>query len=177
MNKNGYNMRSVFSLFSSPWPSIWALPTPWCSRTAKALSSTSPRSWPSTTSSGEVVAVGREAQEMLGRTPGTWWPSSPCRTGSSRTSKSPKNADLFHSESAQPARAGASADCYRRSKRDYSGGKRAVQDSAYRARASEVFLVEQAMAAAIGAGLQLKNPPVTWLSTSAAAPRTSPLSP
>jgi rod shape-determining protein MreB len=36
--------------------------------------------------------------------------------------------------------------------------KRAVQDSAYRARASEVYLVEQAMAAAIGAGLPVEEP-------------------
>jgi len=35
--------------------------------------------------------------------------------------------------------------------------KRAVQDSAYRARASEVYLVEQAMAAAIGAGLPIEE--------------------
>jgi rod shape-determining protein MreB len=36
--------------------------------------------------------------------------------------------------------------------------KRAVQDSAMRARASEVFLVEQAMMAAIGAGLPITEP-------------------
>jgi rod shape-determining protein MreB len=36
--------------------------------------------------------------------------------------------------------------------------KRAVQDSAYRAKASEVHLVEQAMAAAIGAGLPITEP-------------------
>jgi len=36
--------------------------------------------------------------------------------------------------------------------------KRAVQDSAYRAHASEVYLVEQAMAAAIGAGLPIEEP-------------------
>jgi rod shape-determining protein MreB and related proteins len=36
--------------------------------------------------------------------------------------------------------------------------KRAVQDSAYRARASEVYLVEQAVAAAIGAGLPVEEP-------------------
>src|SRR5262245_66374097 len=36
--------------------------------------------------------------------------------------------------------------------------KRAVQDSAYRAKASETFLVEQAMAAAIGAGLPVMEP-------------------
>jgi rod shape-determining protein MreB len=36
--------------------------------------------------------------------------------------------------------------------------KRAVQDSAYRAKASETFLIEQAMAAAIGAGLPVTEP-------------------
>jgi rod shape-determining protein MreB len=36
--------------------------------------------------------------------------------------------------------------------------KRAVRDSAYRAKATEVFLVEQAMAAAIGAGLPIMEP-------------------
>src|ERR1022692_4597785 len=36
--------------------------------------------------------------------------------------------------------------------------KRAVMDSAYRAKASEVHLVEQAMVAAIGAGLPITEP-------------------
>ena len=36
--------------------------------------------------------------------------------------------------------------------------RRAVQDSAYRAHASEVYLVEQALAAAIGAGLPVEEP-------------------
>jgi rod shape-determining protein MreB len=36
--------------------------------------------------------------------------------------------------------------------------KRAVEDSAYRAKASEVYLVEQAMGAAIGAGLPITEP-------------------
>src|SRR6202023_2374430 len=36
--------------------------------------------------------------------------------------------------------------------------KRAVLDSAYRAKASEVYLVEQAMVAALGAGLPVTEP-------------------
>jgi rod shape-determining protein MreB len=36
--------------------------------------------------------------------------------------------------------------------------KRAVKDSAYRAKASEVYLVEEAMAAAIGAGMPITEP-------------------
>jgi len=35
--------------------------------------------------------------------------------------------------------------------------RRAVEDSAYRAKASEVYLVEEAMAAAIGAGLPING--------------------
>src|SRR5439155_186453 len=35
--------------------------------------------------------------------------------------------------------------------------KRAVKDSAYRAKASEVYLVEEAMAAAIGAGMPIEE--------------------
>src|SRR5207247_1059535 len=36
--------------------------------------------------------------------------------------------------------------------------KRAVKDSAFRAKATEVYLVEEAMAAAIGAGLPITEP-------------------
>ena len=36
--------------------------------------------------------------------------------------------------------------------------RRAVEDSAYRAKAAEVYLVEEAMAAAIGAGLPITEP-------------------
>jgi len=51
--------------------------------------------------------------------------------------------------------------------------KRAVQDSAYRARASEVYLVEQAMAAAIGAGLPIEEPSGNMVVDIGAARRTS----
>lgn len=37
-----------------------------------------------------VHAVGLEAKQMLGRTPGHMEPSAPCATGSSPTSKSPR---------------------------------------------------------------------------------------
>jgi hypothetical protein len=43
-------------------------------------------------------------------------------------------------------------------------------DSAYRARASEVHLVEQAMVAAIGAGLPITEPSGNWNATNAWAP-------
>src|SRR5262249_58352924 len=37
------------------------------------------------------------------------------------------------------------------------GERRAVQDSAYRAKASEVFLIDEPMAAAVGAGLPISD--------------------
>ena len=51
--------------------------------------------------------------------------------------------------------------------------KRAVMDSAYRAKASEVHLVEQAMVAAIGAGLPITEPSGNMVVDMAAAPPTS----
>jgi actin-like ATPase involved in cell morphogenesis len=42
--------------------------------------------------------------------------------------------------------------------RQFRSPLRAVMDSAYRAKASEVYLVDQAMAAAIGAGLPTGEP-------------------
>jgi len=55
--------------------------------------------------------------------------------------------------------------------------KRAVLDSTYRAKASEVHLVEQAMVAALGAGLPITEPSGNMWWTSAAAPPTSRSSP
>ena len=52
--------------------------------------------------------------------------------------------------------------------------KRAVRESALSAGAREVYLIEEPMAAAIGAGLDVTALPETWWSTSAAAPPTSP---
>ena len=52
--------------------------------------------------------------------------------------------------------------------------KRAVLDSTYRAKASEVHLVEQAMVAALGAGLPITEPSGNMCSISAEEPLTSP---
>lgn len=55
--------------------------------------------------------------------------------------------------------------------------KRAVKESAQSAGAREVYLIEEPMAAAIGADLPIQNPPPTWWWTSAAAPPKWPSSP
>lgn len=103
-----------------------------------------------------VEAVGRDAKEMLGRTPGNIVAIRPLRDGvianfevtekmlqhfirkahNGKTWVSPRVVIGIPSEITQVER-------------------RAVEDSAYRAKASEVYLVEEAMAAAIGAGLPI----------------------
>src|ERR1700738_3537868 len=106
-----------------------------------------------------VEAVGRDAKEMLGRTPGNIVAIRPMKDGvianfevtekmlqhfirKAHNGKSwvrPRVVIGIPSEITQVER-------------------RAVEDSAYRAKASEVYLVEEAMAAAIGAGLPITEP-------------------
>jgi rod shape-determining protein MreB len=108
---------------------------------------------------GEVEAVGKEAKEMLGRTPGNIVAIKPMKDGVIADFKvTEKMLNYFHPEGAQPQDAGASAHRDRRAFRDYAGGEARGEDSAYRAKASEVYLVEQAMVAAIGAGLPITEP-------------------
>src|SRR5918995_1688977 len=107
----------------------------------------------------QVEAVGKEAKEMLGRTPGNIVAIRPMKDGvianfevtekmlqhfirkahNGKTWVSPRVVIGIPSEITQVER-------------------RAVEDSAYRAKASEVYLVEEAMCAAIGAGLPITEP-------------------
>src|SRR5919202_2328201 len=104
----------------------------------------------------QVEAVGRDAKDMLGRTPGNIVAIRPMKDGvianfevtekmlqhfirkahNGKTWVSPRVVIGIPSEITQVER-------------------RAVEDSAYRAKASEVYLVEEAMCAAIGAGLPI----------------------
>jgi rod shape-determining protein MreB and related proteins len=108
---------------------------------------------------GKVEAVGRDAKEMLGRTPGNIVAIRPMRDGviadfeitekmlshfirkahNRNTLVRPRIVIGIPSEVTQVE-------------------KRAVKDSALKAKASEVYLVDQAMAAAIGAGLPITEP-------------------
>src|SRR5687767_5077755 len=107
----------------------------------------------------QVEAVGRDAKEMLGSTPGNIVAIRPMKDGvianfevtekmlqhfirkahNGKTWVRPRVVIGIPSEITQVER-------------------RAVEDSAYRAKASEVYLVEEAMAAAIGAGLPITEP-------------------
>jgi rod shape-determining protein MreB len=111
------------------------------------------------TRTGKVEAVGKEAKEMLGRTPGQIVAIRPMKDGviadfeitekmlsyfirkahNRNTLVRPRIIIGIPSEVTQVE-------------------KRAVRDSALKAKASEVYLVDQAMAAAIGAGLPITEP-------------------
>ena len=107
----------------------------------------------------QPVAVGKEAKHMLGRTPGNIIAIRPLRDG--------VIADFIVTEKMltyfiQKAH-GRKVLVHPRIVIGVPSGitqveKRAVKESARRARASEVYLVEQAMAAAIGAGLPVTEP-------------------
>jgi len=111
------------------------------------------------TVTGKVEAVGKDAKEMLGRTPGKIVAIRPMKDGviadfeitekmlshfirkahNRNTMVRPRIVIGIPSEVTQVE-------------------KRAVKDSALKAKASEVYLVDQAMAAAIGAGLPITEP-------------------
>ena len=104
----------------------------------------------------QIEAVGNEAREMLGRTPGNITAIRPMRDG--------VIADF---EAAEKMLGHFIKKAHRRKSfvrpRVVIGvpseitqvERRAVKDSAYRSKASEVHLIEEAMAAAIGAGLPI----------------------
>src|SRR3982074_3914600 len=107
----------------------------------------------------QVEAVGKEAKDMLGRTPGNIVAIRPMKDGviadftvtekmlTYFIQKAHSRKVLVHPRIVIGVPSGIT-----------QVEKRAVQDSAYRAKASEVYLVEQAMAAAIGAGLPSEAP-------------------
>jgi len=81
MNKNGYNMRSVFSLFSSDLAIDLGTANTLVFSHGKGIVVNEPSIVAINKVSGEVVAVGREAKDMLGRTPGNVVAIKPMKDG------------------------------------------------------------------------------------------------
>src|SRR5512147_3273586 len=106
-----------------------------------------------------IEAVGSEAKEMLGRTPGNIESIRPMKDGVIADFEvTERMLDHFIRKAH-----GRSLFVRPRIVISVPSGitqveKRAVQDSALRAGASEVFIIEQAMAAAIGSGLPITEP-------------------
>jgi rod shape-determining protein MreB and related proteins len=108
---------------------------------------------------GRVEAVGKDAKDMLGRTPGNIVAIKPMKDGVIADFKVTERMLNYFIQKAHGRKMlvhpriviGVPSEITQVE-------KRAVMDSAYRAKASEVHLVEQAMVAAIGAGLPITEP-------------------
>lgn len=110
-------------------------------------------------STGEIVACGSDAKEMLGRTPSNVIAIRPLRDGVIADFKMAERMLNYFIQRAHKRKSlvhpriviGVPSETT-------EVEKRAVLDSTYRAKASEVHLVEQAMVAALGAGLPVTEP-------------------
>src|SRR5258707_956114 len=160
MNKSGYNLRSVFSLFSSDLAIDLGTANTLVFSHGKGIVVNEPSIVAINKATGEVVAVGREAKDMLGRTPGNVVAIKPMKDGVIADFKVTEKMLTYFIQKAHNRRVLVHPRIVIGVPSEITPvEKRAVQDSAYRARASEVYLVEQAMAAAIGAGLPIERTP------------------
>jgi len=108
---------------------------------------------------GEMIGCGTEAKEMLGRTPENIVAIKPLRDGVIADFKMAERMLNYFIQKAHKRKSmvhpriliGVPSETT-------EVEKRAVLDSTYRAKASEVHLVEQAMVAALGAGLPVTEP-------------------
>jgi rod shape-determining protein MreB and related proteins len=154
-----WNSRSIWSLFSNDLAIDLGTANTLVFVRGKGIVVCEPSIIAVNQKTGKVEAVGKEAKGMFGRTPGSIIVIRPMKDG--------VIADFEHTEKM--------LDHFIRKAHNRTLGvrprivigvpsqitqveKRAVRDSAYRARASKVYLVEQAMMAAVGAGLPVTEP-------------------
>ena len=107
----------------------------------------------------KVEAVGKQAKEMLGRTPGSITAIRPMKDGVIADFEITEKMLAYFIQKAHNRKVWVAPRIVIGIPSEITQvGKRAVKDTALRAKASEVFLVDQAMAAAIGAGLPVTEP-------------------
>ncbi len=108
---------------------------------------------------GRVEAVGKEAKEMLGRTPGNIVAIKPMKDGVIADFEVTEKMLTYFIKKAHNRNVWVRPRIVIGVPSEITQvEKRAVKDSAYRAKASEVHLIEEAMAAAIGAGMPITEP-------------------
>ena len=152
-------VRSLFSLFSSDLAIDLGTANTLVYAKGRGIVANEPSIVAINKTNGEVLAVGKEAKEMLGRTPGNIVAIRPMKDGVIADFKVTERMLNYFIQKAHRRKLlvhpriviGVPSEITQVE-------KRAVIDSAYRAKASEVYLVEQAMVAAIGAGLPVTEP-------------------
>src|SRR5579859_1017729 len=153
------NLRSLFSLFSSDLAIDLGTANTLVYARGKGIIVNEPSIVAINKNNGEVEAVGQQAKEMLGRTPGNIVAIRPMKDGVIADFKVTERMLNYFILKAHGRKVlvhpriviGVPSEITQVE-------KRAVIDSATRAKASEVHLVDQAMVAAIGAGLPVTEP-------------------
>lgn len=153
------NFRSVFSLISSDLAIDLGTANTLVFAKGKGIVVNEPSIVAINKNNGEIEAVGKEAKDMVGRTPGNIVAIRPMKDGVIADFKVTERMLNYFILKAHGRKMlvhpriviGVPSEITQVE-------KRAVSESAYRAKASEVHLVEQAMVAAIGAGLPITEP-------------------
>ena len=159
MSKNRYGLQSILSLFSSDLAIDLGTANTLVYARGKGIVVNEPSIVAINKNRGEVVAVGREAKDMLGRTPGNVVAIKPMKDGVIADFKVTEKMLTYFIRKAHKRRVLVHPRIVIGVPSEITPvERRAVQDSAYRAHAREVYLVEQALAAAIGAGLPIEEP-------------------
>ena len=152
-------VRSLFSLFSADLAIDLGTANTLVYAKGKGIVVNEPSIVAINKTNGEVEAVGKDAKEMLGRTPGNIVAIRPMKDGVIADFKVTERMLNYFILKAHGRKVmvhpriiiGVPSEITQVE-------KRAVIDSAYRAKASEVHLVEQAMVAANGAGMPVTEP-------------------
>ena len=153
------NIRSLFHLFSSDLAIDLGTANSLVFAKGKGIVVNEPSIVAINKITGDIEAVGKEAKEMLGRTPGNIVAIRPLKDGVIADFKVTEKMLNYFIQKAHGRKLlvhpriviGVPSEITQVE-------KRAVIDSAFRAKASEVYLVEQAMVAAIGADLPITEP-------------------
>ena len=147
------SLRSLFSLFSSDLAIDLGTANTCVYARGKGIVVNEPSIVAINKVNGRIEAVGKDAKDMLGRTPGNIVAIKPMKDGVIADFEVTEKMLTYFIKKAHNRNVWVRPRIVIGVPSEITQvEKRAVKDSAYRAKASEVHLVEEAMAAAIGAG-------------------------
>src|SRR6202789_270463 len=153
------NIRSLFGLFSSDLAIDLGTANTLVYAKGRGIVVSEPSIVAINKHTNKVEAVGKEAKEMLGRTPGNIVAIKPMKDGVIADFEVTEKMLTYFIKKAHNRNVWVRPRIVIGVPSEITQvEKRAVKDSALRAKASEVHLVEEAMAAAIGAGLPVTEP-------------------
>ena len=153
------SIRSVFSLVSSDLAIDLGTANTCVYARGKGIVLNEPSIVAINTVSGQVEAIGSEAKEMLGRTPGDIIAIKPMKDGVIADFEVTEKMLTYFIKRAHSRIVWVRPRIVIGVPSEITQvEKRAVKESGYRAKASEVHLIDEAMAAAIGAGMPITEP-------------------